>query len=202
MIKIIGGLKITNGGGGTLGCVVYDKNTNKPVGLSNRHVLHKKKGSSVYIYNDAGEKFKIGKVLRKGGLRKRNDFAIFSLNENTEYDKINSFNDLEGKLTEYIKPEIGMKVTKIGQKTGRTYGIIKSINYKKKYITIIPNPEKFDEEISMKGDSGAIWVTDEPNFKAVGLHRGGENEHSDNERAFAIPMKRVLNKIKIKIKNN
>lgn len=197
--KLIGGVRIQSklkNGIGTLGCVVFDKNTNKPLGLTNRHILKKRRGFSVIQPSGKrrSEEYVIGKILRKGGRGQSNDFAVFELDlNNRDYDRDNSIFGLNGLISSMIDPAEGMKVQKVGQRTGRTFGIIESI--KSQTIIIKPNPDKFNEEISDGGDSGALWVTDEDNFKAVGLHRAGEPSklNSSKDMAFAIPIKRVMN---------
>lgn len=201
---LIGGIQIQSRkkkGIGTLGCIVFDKDTKKPLGLTNKHILKKRRGFSVIqpASKKRIDKYIIGKILRKGGIGKSNDCAVFEIDvENRDYDKENSIAGLNGKIKEISEPTIGMKVQKVGQRTGHTFGIISAID--SKTIVIKPNPEKpAVNEISKGGDSGALWVTDEENFKAVALHRAGEpdNSRTQNDIAFAIPIQRVMNILNI-----
>ncbi|KXX70930.1 hypothetical protein [Flammeovirga sp. SJP92] len=181
---------------------MYDKKTNKPLGLTNRHILNKQIGYSVIqpATKSRTSKYVIGNILRKGRSGKQNDFAVFEINiNNRQIDKENSIYGLTGKITDYVEPKEGMKVQKVGQRTGHTFGIIQKV--KNNTVTIIPNPDKpTSNEISRGGDSGSLWVTDEEvNFKAVALHRAGEPDgHNYKDKAFAIPIKRVLNALQIK----
>lgn len=209
---LVGGLQIQSRkkskGIGTLGCIVFDKQTGKALGLTNRHILKKRRGFSVIqpALKRRSDTYTIGKILRKGGRGRSNDFAVFEIDlDNRSFDAQNSIAGLEGKLTEIAVPEKGMKVQKVGQRTGHTFGIIAEVTSTS--ITIVPNPDKLprDEagkvsEISKGGDSGALWVTDEANFKAVGLHRAGEPDGSPiaNDKAFAIPMARVMRQLQIR----
>ena len=201
---LIGGIQIQNRkhkykGIGTLGCIVFDNKTGEPLGLSNRHILKKKEGTSVVqpASKSRTKKLIIGTVLRRGGKGDYNDFAVFKLNlKNRSYDKENSLYGLKGRIKEFVEPEKGMKVQKVGQTTGRTFGIISEV-YGNYGFKIKPNPDKLADEISEGGDSGSIWVTDEKDFKAVGLHRAGE-VNSSKDRAYAISMSKVLRKLKIR----
>lgn len=173
------------------------------MGLTNKHILKKRRGFSVIqpAIKPRTNQYIIGSILRKGGKGRANDFAVFEINTNNrDYDKQNSIYGLKGKLTEYVEPVKGMKVQKVGQRTGHTFGIIDSIQGNT--ITIVPNPDKTtDGEISESGDSGALWITDEKNFKAVALHRAGEPSKSNSKDiAYAIPIKRVLNYLNVTLK--
>lgn len=200
---LIGGIQIQSkrkNGIGTLACIVFDRQTKKPLGLTNKHILKKRRGFSVIqpASTPRTNEYIIGKILRKGRKGKSNDFAVFEIDTNNrEYDKENSIYGLEGKLTDITEPVKGMKVQKVGQRTGHSYGIID--NVEGNTVTILPNPEKQTSgEISKGGDSGSIWVTDETNFKAVALHRAGEPEDSKlDDIAFAIPINRVLNSLNV-----
>ena len=202
--KLIGGIQIQSkkkNGIGTLASIVFDKNTNKPLGLTNRHILKKRRGFSVIqpAVKPRTSEYIIGSILRKGGQGRYNDFAVFELDlGNRDYDKENSIYGLSGRIKESVEPVEGMKVQKVGQRTGHTFGIIKEV--KGKTVTIVPNTQKdTGTEISRGGDSGALWVTDEKEFKAVALHRVGEPEKSQAEDvAFAIPINHVLNSLNIK----
>lgn len=196
---LIGGIQIQNRkrsrGIGTLGCVVFDNTTNKALGLTNKHILKRWKGTPVIqpALKKRNPHFIVGTIYKKS---KKYDAAVFEISINLrDYDKENSIYGLEGKITGFIEPYEGLKVQKVGQFTGKTYGIVKSLLRKDKF-KIVPNPDKPSDEISEGGDSGSIWVTDEPNFKAVGLHTGGE-KGDNNDEAFAIKISAVLDDLDI-----
>lgn len=202
---LIGGVQIQNRykgkGIGTLACIVYDNETGAPLGLTNRHILKGDIGSTVIQPHGQPrtEEFIVGRVLRKGGKGKSRDCAVFTLNlENRKFDTENSIYGLSGKVTEHVEPVKGLKVKKVGQRTGLTYGIVSKI-YTNGNFQVKPNRDREKvKEISYGGDSGALWVTDEDDFKAVGLHRAGEKKKRKPDRAYAIPISRVLEMLNVR----
>jgi len=202
---LIGGIQIQSRkkrGIGTLACIVFGKDTGKPLGLTNRHILKKNRGFSVIqpAYKSRTKEYIIGNILRKGGKGRDNDFAVFEINtDNRKYDTNNSIAILEGKITEFVTASAGMKVQKVGQFTGRTFGIVEKVVNNTVYIK--PNPKKPCKEISQGGDSGALWVTDEDDFKAVALHRAGEPDKEGSTQpdiAYAIPIERVMKRLNVR----
>jgi len=196
---LIGGVQIQNRkkgrGIGTLACVVFDNDSGKALGLSNKHILKRWVGTPVIqpALKKRTNHFIIGYLYKKS---KTYDAAVFEINTSLrDYDRENSIHGLEGKITEIIEPYEGLKVQKVGQYTGITYGIVEKKLNKNKF-SIVPNPDKPSKEISEGGDSGALWVTDEANFKAVGLHTSGEKKGSD--KAWAIKISTVLEDLDIK----
>ena len=208
---LIGGAQIQNKlhkskGIGTLACIVYDNETNKPLGLTNRHILVGNVGSTVIqpAKKKRIEEYIIGNVLRKGGKHYSTDYAVFELDlNNRDFDKKNSFFGLEGKVTDFVEPILGLNVQKISQYTGHTYGIISKV-YENGTFSIKPNPHKPSKQISQGGDSGAMWITDEVNFKAVGLHARGEKQpnifrRKKPDRATAISISKIIDDLEIKL---
>ncbi|MBD0833279.1 chymotrypsin family serine protease [Aestuariibaculum sediminum] len=199
--KLIGGIQIQNrlrNGIGTLACIVFDIDSGKPMGLTNKHILRRSIGKPVIqpAAKPHTNEFIIGHVYKKSSTQ---DCAIFEINEILRnYDRDDSLFGLTGRISEFIEPYEGLEVQKIGQKTGRTFGVVKKLLSKNKFI-IIPNKEKQNPlyEISEGGDSGALWVTDETNFKAVGLHTGGERG-SAKDKAWAIKISSVLHDLNIR----
>lgn len=203
---LIGGITIQSRekkkGIGTLACVVFDVDTGKPLGLSNNHIL-KFNGGDVYQPRNKNnqESYFVGKIYKKSRI---NDCAVFEIDINKrDYNRENSIYGLKGKIVETIEPYEGLRVQKIGQYTGHTYGIV-SKEIGEKNFKILPNPDKPCKEISMGGDSGALWVTDENDFKAVGLHKGGESnkrgwfrKKNRPDRAYAIRINVVLKDLNI-----
>lgn len=177
--QLIGGINIGNAnlkGGGTLGGIFKDKATNKLVGLTNWHVIKNKKGKVndpivQPAWTEDSSKYTIGKLSAWDlGL----DCAVFTI-ETRSINPNQGINDFEGRINAIVQPLIGMKVKKSGARSGVTFGEIQSI--KTSGIVIIPNtdrPQRSDREISISGDSGAIWFRDDVNLNAVALHWGGE----------------------------
>lgn len=197
--QLIGGISIYNsvigGGGGTLACIVYDKDTNQPLGLSNWHILKRARGArGNSVTQPRGKKatpeFKVGTLDR---WNKNLDCAAFLVN-GREINTASSLYNVNGKIQGIMKAVPGMKVKKAGTRTGLTYGIILSVNVND--IVIVPNPDKPapNNEISMGGDSGSLWVTDATDLYAVALHHSGDKEGTPNaEFAYAHDIDKVAN---------
>jgi hypothetical protein len=67
--------------------------------------------------------------------------------------------DITGQLGDPVEPAVGMAVQKMGQTTGRTYGIVKGISNGQFIIDPDPAHMKPGEPVALGGDSGALWVT-------------------------------------------
>lgn len=207
---LIGGLQIQNKrnrGIGTLATIVYDNSTGAPLGLSNYHILSGKIGSSVIqpANKPRNDLYVVGNILRKGSGKWNTDYAIFEVNmANRENNTNQSLFGLEGVISEIVEPTVGMQVQKVGQYTGHTYGIVSKIDKENQVFKISPNIDKPAlNQISRGGDSGALWVTDEVNFKAVGLHISGESQpkwyrRRQPDSATAINIKKVLKDLDVR----
>lgn len=184
---LLGGISIGSvklGGSGTLGMIVQHKTNGKLLGLTNWHVIKKRKGRRGNPITQPGFKpstnrFKIGNLYR---WNKKLDCAVFELNNSRRLNAANSIFEIEGKIKAIQKPFIGMRVMKSGSKTGVTYGIISSVSSDKIKVRMVPNPAKpsLNNELSDAGDSGSIWVTDEAKPKAVALHWGGDKSNAES----------------------
>jgi endonuclease G len=209
--RLIGGIEIRtkllgkNNTIGTMGMIVYDLETKTPMGISNFHIL--KKGIKAAVYQPGvsrktvrrtKSKYVAGRVKR---LNARYDCGVFVVDlEKRKVNTENAFIGFKGMPKGVVDWEVGMKVKKSGKNSDVTYGIITEINPEDpESFRIGPNPDKpaKDGEISIGGDSGAIWVTDEDNFKIVGLHYAGEPNEKIHEYASAFPAKIVAEKLKI-----
>jgi hypothetical protein len=208
---LIGGISISNTrfrNSGTLAAIVYDKESGKPLGLTNHHVLI----GSGNVFRRAGRKgdrinqpafkpdssrYNIGK-LWKGN--KHLDCSVFTILSRS-IETNNSLNGIVGSVKGETYPLIGMPVKKTGARTGLTYGIISAVSSNAERFTVSSNSRKPapKNEISRPGDSGSLWVTDTPDNLAVGLHWGGDPENTPrSEVAFAININHVLNVLNIK----
>jgi hypothetical protein len=198
--KLIGGISISNSrlrGLGTLGGIFYDKKTNKPVGITNWHVAKRLRG-------------RVGDRIVQPGGANANDNTIGTL---TDWDK--SYDcariDLTARAIEiyskqnHVKedlkglgiPMVGMPIRKSGARTGLTYAVIQSIFGTD--INIVPNPQKTpkDTEISMSGDSGSLWTSDDgSDLRAIALHWGGD---LNSYMAYAIDINKVADLLNIKL---
>lgn len=153
------------------------------------------------------DEFIVGKIIRQGANTEYTDYAVFEIDTKLrDYDKENSIHKLDGRVTKTEEPYDGMKVQKVGQYTGHSYGIVYNVNEKNGTFGIKPNPDKRVKQISEGGDSGSLWVTDESDFKAVGLHISGERRRRffrkrrrpRADRATAIMIDKVLSDLKIR----
>lgn len=206
---LLGGLSIANTrfrNSGTLGAIVYDIDTEEPMGLSNHHVLVKR-GS---VFRRAGQKgdrinqpafkpdvveFNCGKLKRWS---RKLDAAIFSVSDRM-VDDFDSLNGIKGKILGATYPLLGTEVKKSGARSLVTSGEIIAISSDGIRLTIGPsksNPAP-NNEISMAGDSGALWVND--NNEAIALHWGGDKPNTPNsERAYAVNILPILETLNVK----
>ena len=203
--KLIGGIEIRNklrgqrNTIGTLGMIVYDKETGIPLGLSNQHILEKSVGSDVYQPGINGKrkrsrnrwKYVIGTIYR---VSSKYDCAVFKIDvDKRPIDTEKAIHGIDGFPVGVVKWEEGMKVKKVGKNTGLTYGVVKGdVSIFGKEMTegtfcIIPDTDYHDPnfEISIGGDSGAVWVTNEENYRVVGLHYAGEHSKVKEKYEFA-----------------
>jgi hypothetical protein len=115
-------------------------------------------------------------------------------------------------IKETAEPYLGMKVRKSGRSTGFTWGFIDGLYFSaaieygggvvrvfEEQIHIAPLEE--DKRISEPGDSGSVWVANDPEdegYFAVGLHFAGDLPHSAfGEYALANPMTIVEERLNI-----
>ena len=198
--KLVGGISISNtrlSGLGTLGGIFYDKKTNKPVGITNWHVAKRLRGR-------AGDR-----IVQPGGTNpssnaigiltywdKTFDCARIDLTDRG-VENYSKQNYVKGDLKGLGIPMVGMPIQKSGARTGLTFAVIQSIFGTD--INIVPNPHKTpkDTEISMSGDSGSLWISDDGgDLNAIGLHWGGD---LNSYRAYAININKVAELLNIKL---
>jgi hypothetical protein len=116
-------------------------------------------------------------------------------------------------VTGIAGPRQGMRVVKYGVSSGFTQGEIDGIAgaYKMNYsgygdterwidgLRIVVDPEAPSDEISLAGDSGAIWVERETG-NAVALHFAGEDGLGPTaEYALAQPISRVFDRLNVRL---
>lgn len=107
------------------------------------------------------------------------------------------------------QPQLGMRVWKSGRTTGLTEGMIDGIrmsvplNYGRagtvvirEVFRIVPLPGAGNIEVSLGGDSGSVWATEEG--LAVGLHFAGETGNSP-EHALANELPPVLSRLQVRL---
>lgn len=209
--QLLGGIRIKNhrinGEGGTLGAIVYDRKTNEPFGLTSRHVLLPyqsfkfwKKARVIQPNHQINARSEIGNVVVN--YRTKPDCIRFKIATQRPIAKRGSLLGFENQI-QSIEPEIlcGTKVMKSGARTGVTYGIIVCESICKKHFTIYPDDDYdlIDGELSLPGDSGAIWVINDGTMRAIGLHcLGNRSKIYDAEMAVALNISMVADYLNIK----
>jgi hypothetical protein len=203
---LIGGISCGNPRvtAGTLGAIVFDLATCRPMILSNWHVLA---GASAAAVGegilqpgrvDGGTQ--VVATLTRMRLEARMDAAVATLNGVRGHSRdilgLGVINGIEAAT-------LGMQVVKSGRTTGITQGVVDglslsvSIDYTdpgvvsfSNQIHIVPRPPwpAVNYEVSMGGDSGSVWLN-EANNNAVGLHFAGETDPAPAaENAIANPI--------------
>jgi hypothetical protein len=198
---------------GTLGAKVIDKESGDEMILSNWHVLvgrpNVEPGIAIWQpgWVDGGtrEENTIAELAR--WVLGPFDAAVARLNGSRPVQT----KTVEGRaIEELTAPHLGMFVWKSGRSSGYTEGFVDGIkmmvplNYGmagvrmlEKVFRIIPRPGPVPGEISIGGDSGAVWV-DEESGKAVGLHFAGEVGNTP-EHALAHDISFVLENLKVRL---
>src|SRR5712691_5648129 len=197
---------------GSLGAFVRDAQSGRVCMLSNWHVLC---GSTAAAIGDpisqpgprhlgANPARPVARVLRWADLAHGLDAALAAIDQNV------ATNDLPLGLTSgaagIAEPSVGMRVVKSGVITGVTHAIVDGVegSYPMNYgafgdtqrwmdgIRLVIDPAERVDEISLSGDSGAVWIETATNL-AVALHFAGEDGLGPlAEYALAHPMPRVL----------
>lgn len=206
---------------GTIGSIVYDRQSGTPYILSNWHVLHGPDGLVGDDIVQPGphddnrvEQNRVGKLVRSH-LGAAGDCAVATIEDR-------SFNpdilELGVHAEELGEPELGDKVIKSGRTTGVTHGIVTRIHTMVRLdyggdvgnkdiggFEIGPDEQHpaGNGEISMGGDSGSLWL-----FKSAsgtttnvmaGLHFAGEGANDPNEHAMACYACSVFEKLEISL---
>lgn len=202
---------------GTLGCFVKDMDSNDNYLLSNHHVL--------FSEQDYKENFIAQPSTFDGG--KQNDvIGLYVRSLAPDTGKVNHFDaavagplsaefsnlipEIDIKINETIEPAIGMKVYKIGATTGKTFGIITSIDTVLKIPDFKKNLLDYENQISIvgtqkdfltlgnfskAGDSGSV-VFDYDSNKVVGLLFCGNGKSN----SFANKINPLFHALRISLK--
>lgn len=201
---------------GTLGLVVYDKETGRPHVLSNWHVLHGPSGRIGDAVVQPGphddnriERNRVGTLVRSH-LGAAGDCAIATI-EGRGVDP--AVLELGVVPDEIGDPELGDKVVKSGRTTGVTHGVVTRVDVVTKIdyglagehriggFEIGPDRARPAEggEVSMGGDSGSAWLFRARNGRTstvfAGLHFGGEAAGGASEHALACLPRSVFDRL-------
>jgi len=206
---------------GTFGCVVYGRNNAKPYILSNWHVLDGNSGQigdaifqpGKFDSSDTANNT-VGK-LAKSFLGEAGDCAIATIENRSFHHHVLG---LETTPKQIASAELDDLVVKSGRTTAVTYGVVRridilaSINYGGtagsqdiKCFEIEPDPNfpAHNDEISMGGDSGSIWLVRDKNGKSkdivLGLHFAGEGRTNPDEHALACYIDAVFDKMEVRL---
>jgi hypothetical protein len=197
---------------GTLGAKVVDIESEEEMILSNWHVLVGRRNAQAGLaiwqpgWIDGGTKEENTIAHLSRWILGPFDAAVARL---TGERKVLT-STLEGReVVDVTSPLLGMNVWKSGRSSGYTEGFIDGVmmqvpmDYREagshlleEVFRIIPRPGSGPGEISIGGDSGAVWV-DEESGKAVGLHFAGEVGDSP-EHALAHDIGKVIDKLKVR----
>ncbi|GEC03630.1 hypothetical protein SSP24_12850 [Streptomyces spinoverrucosus] len=204
---------------GTIGCVVFDRADGTPYVLSNWHVLHGPDGElgAEVVQPGRHDDNRIDRnhlgVLKRSHLGVAGDCAVATIEDRAFIQEIF---ELGVAPTELGEPQLDDKVVKSGRTTGVTHGIVRRIDTIAKLnyggqvgiktigcFEIAPDPDRpaADGEISMGGDSGAVWLFKQGNGRPsnvmAGLHFGGERRGEPDEHGLACLPASVFEKLEI-----
>jgi hypothetical protein len=196
---------------GTLGALVWDNTDGSVCILSNWHVLagdfKAEVGTPCFQPGvfDQGRSTDVVARLKRWSFNRQTDAAIAELTGSRHYSTgeiLSMFQTIKASA----KPYLGMTVRKSGRSTGFTWGFIDglyfsaAIEYGGGVVRVFEEqihiaPLEKGKRISEPGDSGSVWVTNDPyeeGYLAVGLHFAGDLPHSAfGEYALANPMRIV-----------
>jgi hypothetical protein len=205
---------------GTLGGIVRDAaDTNRVAILSNWHVLcaspdcQAGEGITQPGAFDAGNEVarSVATLTRWAQLSSGYDAAIAAVQTSIEF----SPEEFQLGITPVAvqEPELHMKLVKSGLSSGITHAVVDGIggSYKMDYrpygdaerwmdgIHLVSDPANPDPDVSLEGDSGALWI--EPESKAaVALHFGGEDGLGPlADYAVAHPLSRAFDLLRVQL---
>ena len=210
---LIGGISCGNGRvtAGTIGAVVFDRKTCRPMILSNWHVLAGASaaavGEGILQPGQVDGGTQVVATLTRMRLNARMDAAVATLNGARGHAR-----DILGlgTISGTEAATLGMLVVKSGRTTGITRGVVDgvsmsvSINYGDPGVVAFANQIRIvprapwpavDYEVSMGGDSGSVWLN-EANNRAIGLHFAGETDPIPaSENAICSPIDAIATEL-------
>lgn len=171
---------------GTMGGIVFDRDSLDPMGITNFHVIVPPQGRAGDPVNQPGSFSpgdQVGSIVRGNSL---DDCAVFKLDGLTGRKFSLDIADISTPTTVTATgvARIGARVLKSGRTTAITFGIIDGVDSVFKF-TIVPDPNRppSSGKISAAGDSGSLWL-DAQSHVAIGLHFAGETSPNP-QRAWA-----------------
>jgi endonuclease G, mitochondrial len=204
---------------GTLGAIVFDRQSGAPCMLSNWHVLHTLTGAigdkvvQPGPFDDNNVAANTAGVLVRSHLGLAGDCAIARIEGRGIDQKVI---DLGVQPKQLAKASLDDRVVKSGRTTDVTYGIVNRIDVVSKIdyggnvgtqsiggieITSDPKHPAKEHEISKGGDSGSVWLVADNSGKAtdvmVGLHFAGSAAEDEEDHALACYAHSVFQKLEI-----
>lgn len=173
---VLGGIETANRklhSGGTLGMIVKDGIDGSPLALSNYHVWVKhvgQQGDEIVQPRATSDECVIGTLARWD---EDLDCAVAALN-GARFLQMGAAVGIGRLTTGIAHPVLGMLVVKSSTVTGVTYGVIEGLSETEMTITPDPAHPSALNQISLPGDSGAVWL-DPLTGDAVALHYAGES---------------------------
>ncbi len=197
---------------GTLGAIVRDASTGRLCLLSNWHVFcgasTAQPGETISqpgpLHLGSGPERPVASLERWLDLRQGCDAAIAMLSAGVAND--GSIYDIGIPISGVEEPRLGLALVKAGAASGVTHALVDGIEgmFEVDYggygdqkrwmegVRLVPDPHNPDDQISVAGDSGAVWVNPETQC-ATALHFAGqEGVGPTAEYAIAHPISRVL----------
>jgi hypothetical protein len=197
---------------GTLGAIVREAGSGRLCLLSNWHVLcgalGAQPGETISqpgpLHLGSGPARPVASLERWLDLRQGCDVAIAVLSAGVAND--GSIFDIGIHIGGVEEPSLGLVLVKAGAASGVTHAMIDGIDGafeldysgygdQKRWMDgcrLVPDPDRRDDEISVVGDSGAIWINPETQG-AVALHVAGEDGVGPTaEYAIAHPLSRIF----------
>lgn len=203
---------VARGSTGTLGAIVREAGSGRLCLLSNWHVLcgttGAQPGESISqpgsLHLGSGPERQVAALERWLDLRHGYDAAIAVLSAGIANDS--SVFDLGIRIGGMEEPTLGLALVKAGATSGVTHAMVDGvegtfeIDYsgfgdQKRWMDgcrLTPDARNPEDEISVAGDSGALWINPETRC-AVALHYAGEDGVGPTaEYAIAHPISRIF----------
>lgn len=179
---------------GTLGCIATSDGVDRWL-LSAHHVLGRLDGAPVGddepIFQPVGPGEVVGRTRTQRSAPQLDIAAALIPGSLAVLPEVLGIGPLLGSTS----PTVGMRLLKSGCATGVTEGEVVAVTQDRIEIQLPAGyPSKY--ELSDMSDSGAVWVEVESR-RAVALHVAGND--TGTEKAFAVPMPRVLEVLALQI---
>ncbi len=204
---------------GTLGFFVSDNQTGDSCILSNWHVLcgspDAQTGEAITqpgpAHSGASPPRNVASLLKWLSLNQGLDAALAKLDAGVSFSTDVFGTDL--RPVKVADPKVGMRLIKTGVTSGVTRAMVDGVDgsYQIDYsgfgetlrwmdgFRLVVDPDDPEDDISLEGDSGAIWI--EPTKRwAVGLHFGGEDGLGPlAEYALAHPLRKIFERLAVSL---